>query len=142
MAVLLDTDNITILQRRIQPECSRLQDRLDQLPPDDIGTTIVTFQEQVWGWMTVLNRADRRDEVVRAYRELETVLRHFSKLNVVSFTAEAEERYNLLRKQRVRIGTMDLRIAAIALVTDSTVLSRNLVDFRKVPGLSVEDWTL
>lgn len=36
---------------------------------------------------------------------------------------------------------MDLRIACIALVTSSTLLSRNLRDFRKVPGLAVEDWT-
>ena len=40
-----------------------------------------------------------------------------------------------------RLQTMDLRIARIALVTDSTLLSRNLRDFRKVPGLIVEDWT-
>jgi tRNA(fMet)-specific endonuclease VapC len=37
---------------------------------------------------------------------------------------------------------MDLRIAAIALTRQFTVLSRNLVDFQKVPGLLVEDWTL
>jgi tRNA(fMet)-specific endonuclease VapC len=37
---------------------------------------------------------------------------------------------------------MDLKIAAIALATDATLLSRNLTDFGKVPGLRVEDWTL
>ena len=36
---------------------------------------------------------------------------------------------------------MDLRIASIALVTDSILLSRNLRDFRQVPVLSVRDWT-
>ena len=35
---------------------------------------------------------------------------------------------------------MDLKIASIVLVHDATLLSRNLRDFRQVPGLRVEDW--
>ena len=67
--------------------------------------------------------------------------RSFGKMNVVSFTVEAQDCFASLRKQRLRLATMDLRIASIALVTDSTLLSRNLRDFRQVPGLVVEDWT-
>jgi tRNA(fMet)-specific endonuclease VapC len=37
---------------------------------------------------------------------------------------------------------MDLKIAAIVRARGATLLSRNLVDFRKVPGLKVADWTL
>jgi tRNA(fMet)-specific endonuclease VapC len=40
------------------------------------------------------------------------------------------------------VGTKDLQISAIVLAHDATLLSRNLVDFRKVPGLRVEDWTV
>ena len=45
-----------------------------------------------------------------------------------------------LRRQRVRIGTMDLKIAAIALEHNALVLSGNVRDFQQVPGLRVEDW--
>jgi len=37
---------------------------------------------------------------------------------------------------------MDLKIAAIVLAQNATLLTRNLSDFRKVPRLKVEDWTL
>jgi tRNA(fMet)-specific endonuclease VapC len=37
---------------------------------------------------------------------------------------------------------MDLKIAAITIVQGAMLLTRNLVDFRKVPGLKAEDWTI
>jgi tRNA(fMet)-specific endonuclease VapC len=63
-------------------------------------------------------------------------------MNVLSFSSDAQQTYDRLRKQRIRIATMDLRIASVAVVTDSTLRSRNLQDFRQVPGLRVEDWTI
>jgi tRNA(fMet)-specific endonuclease VapC len=50
--------------------------------------------------------------------------------------------FQRLRSQRIRIGSFDLKIAAIAIAHDATLLSRNLAVFRKVPGLKVEDWTV
>jgi tRNA(fMet)-specific endonuclease VapC len=41
---------------------------------------------------------------------------------------------------KIRIGTMDLKIASICLAHDALLLSRNRVDFEKVPGLRVENW--
>ena len=50
--------------------------------------------------------------------------------------------YDGLLAQNLRVGTMDLRLAAIALSQNLTVLTRNLRDFGRVPGLKVEDRTL
>jgi tRNA(fMet)-specific endonuclease VapC len=70
------------------------------------------------------------------------MLQSFCEMEVLSYSDEAEDRFVALRRQKVRIATLDLRIASTALVTGSTLLSRNLRDFRQVPGLLVEDWTV
>ncbi len=64
----------------------------------------------------------------------------FSQFNVLSFDELAAIEFEK-RAEGVRIGTMDLRIAAIALSHNFTVLTRNTVDFGKVPALKVQDWT-
>jgi tRNA(fMet)-specific endonuclease VapC len=76
---------------------------------------------------------------VKGYSRLERILTDFASANGVPFDDAASDVFIDLRRQRVRIGTMDLRIAAIA--NGMTVLTRNLVDFEKVPNLDVEDWT-
>lgn len=141
MAVLLDTDHLSVLQWEEQPACDRLLARLDQLPPDDIATSIVCFQEQVQGWLAYLKKARKPAQIVRAYTRLESIWRSFLKMNVLSFSDEAQARFEELRRQCPRLQTMDLRIASIALTSQSTLLSRNLRDFRQVPDLLVEDWT-
>jgi tRNA(fMet)-specific endonuclease VapC len=61
---------------------------------------------------------------------------------IIEFDNDAAIFAASLEKAKVRIGTMDIRIAAIALSHDALLISRNLRDFRKVPNLRVEDWTL
>ncbi len=141
MPFVFDTDHLTILLRQGEPASARLLERLGDVPPDDVATTIVSFQEHVAGWLSYLNGAGGDADVLRAYEELDSILRRFSKMNVLPFDEAALDRFKPIRKQCRRVGTLDLRIAAIALTTDSTLLSRNLRHFRLVPGLRVEDWT-
>jgi tRNA(fMet)-specific endonuclease VapC len=129
------------LQWQEQPACDRLLARLDRLAPDDIATSIISFHEQIQGWLAYLARARRPRQVVLAYAKLEAIWRSFLKMNVLSFDDEAQARFGELRRECPRLKTMDLRIASIALVSHATLLSRNLRDFRQVPGLAVEDWT-
>jgi tRNA(fMet)-specific endonuclease VapC len=53
---------------------------------------------------------------------------------------EAADRFNRLRRQGVRIGSMGIKIACITIEHDATLLTRNTVDFRKVPDLRFENW--
>jgi len=60
---------------------------------------------------------------------------------VLEFDEAAAAEFQRLKQSRLRIRTTDLKMAAIALTHDATLLSRNLSDFRHVPALKVEDWT-
>jgi tRNA(fMet)-specific endonuclease VapC len=141
MAVILDSDMLSILQRRSEPACGRLEQRLGQLSDTDVFTTIVSFQEQMRGWLAAVHKSRTDKRLLLAYSELQSMLRDFCHLNILPFDAAAQTEFKRLRRQKIRIGTMDLRIASISLATRSTLLSRNLRDFERVPGLDVEDWS-
>jgi tRNA(fMet)-specific endonuclease VapC len=61
---------------------------------------------------------------------------------VITFDIAAAQAYEHLRKAYPRLGKMDLKIAAIALTQDSTVLTRNYKDFGQITNLKTEDWSI
>jgi tRNA(fMet)-specific endonuclease VapC len=139
---VLDTDHITILQGKAQPEYGRLVSRMMRHPRSAFYYSIVNFQEQVLGANQYVNQARTVQGLMDGYDLLVMILADYAQAQVLPFDAAVAAHLNALRAQRVRIGTMDLRIAAIALSRNMTVLTRNVRDFRKVPGLVVEDWTI
>lgn len=139
--LVLDTDLLTLMLRGREGAADRLRTRLAAEDPKDVVTTVVTYEEQMRGWMAYASKAKGIAELVRAYQRLESNLEDFKRVRLLSFSEAAAVAFQRLRKLGLRIGTMDLRIAAIALTNDATVLTRNLRDFQKVPGLKVEDWS-
>ena len=139
---LLDTDHVGIMQQVPSAESLRLAKRMMAYPPQDFFVSIVSFHEQVAGWHTYIHRAKTPASVVRAYGMFQGILADFAGRQVLPFDQTAADIFQSLRKQGVRIGTMDLRIAATALGRRFRVLTRNTADFEQVPGLQVEDWTI
>ncbi len=92
--------------------------------------------------MAFINKAKTADQLITAYAKLESLLHLFSASQILSFDHQASEAAETLQRQRIRIGTMDLRIAGIALSQNAILLTRNFSDFSKVPNLRVEDWTI
>lgn len=138
---LLDTDHVSILQRGTQPACGRIQQRMALYLLTGIFVSIVSFHEQVMGANVYLSQARTVAALARGYELLEEIRARYARAQVLPFDQQAVNRFQSLRSQHVRIGTMDLRIAAIALDRGMTVVTRNTSDFNQVPGLSVEDWT-
>lgn len=139
--LVLDTDLLTIVQRGTGAEYARLIARLHSANLH-VAVTIISFEEQMRGWLAWIARDKSQERQVQAYSRLRSLLEDFSTRPVVDYDARASKEYQRLTKLKVRIGAMDLKIAAIALVHEATLLSRNTADFRRVPGLRVEDWTV
>ncbi|MCA9185427.1 MAG: type II toxin-antitoxin system VapC family toxin [Planctomycetales bacterium] len=137
---ILDSDHMSLLEWGGQ-DSAALRERLADLPEDQLATTIVCYEEQMRGWMAYIARASSINRQLEAYRRLRAHLDNYRQIPVLDFDDIAAEEYQRLRRTRLRIGTMDLKIASIVLSRGDTLLSRNIVDFSKVPGLKVEDWT-
>jgi tRNA(fMet)-specific endonuclease VapC len=139
---LMDTDHISVLQQQSGPEYAALSARITRHSPADLAVSVISFHEQVLGCHTYINRARTSGEVVRGYNMLGRLLGDYTAVSVLGFDGAAATEFDGLLSQRVRIGTMDLRIASIALSQGLILLSRNVSDFRRVPALVVEDWTV
>ena len=139
--VVLDTDHVTLLSWPGGPATVRLQARLTSASKQQVAVAIVTYEEQVRGWLSLVARAKTVTEQIAAYRRLGNHLNYFCGIDVLPFDEAAAVHFQRLRSLKLGVGTMDLKIAAIALANNATVLTRNLVDFRRVPGLTIEDWT-
>lgn len=140
MLYLLDTDHVSILQWKSGVECIHLNRRLMMVPASDVGVSIVSFHEQALGSKSYLSRAKDGADLVKGYERWTTILEDFANSSVVAFDASVAWHFDQLKAQNIRVATMDLRIAATA--NNLTLLTRNTVDFARVPGLKFEDWTI
>ena len=113
MKYLLDTDHISFLQRRSGKEFTRLMIRMGQYSPADFALSVVSLHEQVLGAHNFINRARTNTDVIRGYTLLLETLQGFASAPILAFDAEAIAIFDELRRQKVRVSTMDLRIAAI-----------------------------
>ena len=133
---ILGTDHLSLWQRG-NPLVSQ---RIAVIDPLMLGVTIVTLEEQLRGRLHTIRQAASDEDLGLAYANLGKTYLFFRNLNLLAFDALARSHYTKLKQQRIRVGSQDLKIAAIALATQSTVVTRNQRDFSQVPGLLLADW--
>jgi tRNA(fMet)-specific endonuclease VapC len=138
--IILDTDHFNILQIGRGTAYNNLSSRMDASPDQHFATTVITFEEHMRGWLAGIRRARDVAGQVVPYDQLINLVRFFEAWEILRFDENAAERFRNLRQQRVRIGTLDLKIASIALEYGAVLLSANARDFSQVQGLRIEDW--
>ena len=139
--ILLDTDHVTLLKYPEGERGARLANRLRALPPEEvIGVSIITVEEQMRGWLAAIAKERQARRQVLGYAELARLFEYFRAFTILPFDEPAADRFDELRSAKLRLGTMDLKIAAIALARNALLLSANRSHFDRVPGLRVENW--
>ena len=136
--LVLDTDHLSELEVRSAPGL-RLLTRLSARK-DDAAITAVTVEEQLRGWLAEIRSRNKPRDQIRAYGRLVRTVEAHAKWTILPWDEDAVGVFESLAKRRIRIGTQDLKIAAITLAHDATLLTRNIVDFAQVPGLKFENW--
>lgn len=139
--IILDTDCLSLLDREKLLESSKLRQKLDDFAHDEIYTTIISFEEQMRGWLALISKSQNPQQQIFAYERLHRSLETYRNTAVLDFDENAAKVFQNLKSQKIRIGTMDLKIASIAIANKAVLVSRNLKDFEQVPNLSVQDWT-
>lgn len=129
---MLDTD---ICIELIRGRASAVLARFRHRKIGTIGISAITLSELRYG---VAKSSDPARNTV--------ALAHFcAPLEICPFDHEAASTYGDIRARLERAGTpigpLDTLIAAHAFALDATVITNNEREFRRVPGLRVENWT-
>ncbi|HEX4945328.1 MAG TPA: type II toxin-antitoxin system VapC family toxin [Blastocatellia bacterium] len=134
---ILDTDHLSLYQRNR----NLFQEQLKTTPSPEIVTTIITAEEQLRGRFLQISQAKVMLARTNAYWHLRLPIESLNEYHLLDYDAQADAVFTTLRQAKLRIGTNDLRIAAITLAVGGTLLTRNIIDFGQIPTLKIEDWT-
>lgn len=138
---ILDTDHLSFIQRNGK-EGKRILAKIATLDNPDITVTVITYEEQVRGRLLYLAKAKTIEQQVMAYQGLQKLILDYQSIAVVPFTRPAILEYQRLRKQYPRLGSMDLKIAAITITENAILVTRNQSDFGQIAELQSEDWSI
>lgn len=129
---LFDT-NVFIVT--LKGESPKLLNRLARLAPDRLRLSSVVLAELLTG-------VEKSSNPTGGLQALEELTRSFELLPFDRSDAQAYARIRAaLEKKGQAIGPLDLLIAAQALSRDLVLVTENMREFRRVPGLVCESWT-
>lgn len=138
--ILLDTDHVSVLQIPEGTRTQQLRERLSAAKDDVIGTTIITVEEQMRGWLAAIAKERQPKRQMAAYRNLAELFGFFSHFHMALWDDAAVARFEKLSGRSLRIGVMDRKIASICLANDALLLTANSHDFATIPGLRIANW--
>ena len=107
-----------------------------------VATTIITRIEALRGRFDSVVKAADGALLLRAVQLLVQTENALQPLPILTIDSNAAAIFDRLRqdKKLKKVGHADLLIACIVLANSATLVTRNLKDFRQVPGLTCVNW--
>ena len=138
MMYFLDTDTLSHLHEGN----TRIINRLKNAGEENVATTIITAIETLRGRHEFIIKAADGTQLIRAQQLLDKSERMLRATQIFRLDARAAAEFDRLRlvKKLKIIGRRDLLIGCVTLAHDATLVTRNLKDFRLIPGLKLENW--
>ena len=135
---LLDTSTVSMLEFANKS----IVQAVDEHSGHELVICTVIVDEVLSGWYTMLRKAKTTQAQAKAHASLAESFEVLSRFSVIPMTQSSLEVARDLFKSKLNIGNIDLKIAALALELDATVVTNNIRDFSRVPGLKFEDWSV
>jgi tRNA(fMet)-specific endonuclease VapC len=133
---VLDSDILTLL-RHNDPN---LTQRIQAHAGDVLAVAVISAQEVIAGWLNQINRQTRPDRIAHAYEEFTEAVSLLGGFTILPYRESTMILFQQLLAMKLNVGKNDLRIGAIALEHSAVVVTRNLRDFARIPGLTAENW--
>ena len=136
--IALDTDILTL----VLYGDAAVTARLNTVPIVEQGVPIVVLDELLRGRLAAIRQSEagRGAKLTDAYELLRRTLDDTRKYELLSFTLPAEQLFANWKRQKLKVGSKDLRISAICVAHGAKLVTRNARDFTQVPGLNLEVW--
>lgn len=135
---ILDSNTLSLLKygHTVLVQQLRLHEK------ETLSVTCVSVEEVLGGWYKRFRQARNNKETAVVSVNMAKAVMLLKKFHVWPDTESSLNEADRLVKARLNIGKMDIRIATIALELDATVVTNNIRDFSRVPGLKVVDWSV
>lgn len=137
--ILFDTDHLSVLAFP-GPLSDRLASRMEASPDQHFAIPVAGAEEQMRGWLAAIKSKRAIHDQLLPYQRLAEMIAMWSEWEIAPLDRLAANEFESLRQRKIRIGTPDLKIAAIALAHDALLVTRNERHFSQVPGLRSENW--
>src|SRR5437870_3116260 len=111
--ILLDTDHLSVLRDQNHSRNAHLAAKLSDCGDPAIFPTVISLEEQMRGWLAEIKRRRKMQDLVPIYAKLTELVAFYNHWRIVAFDRAAARTFDDLHPRKIRVGTQDLRIAAI-----------------------------